>query len=135
MFKKVFYHGLFAGLLSALAGIIYYQIYFFATEADFSKILNTITIIAINLAACLIASIGYWYMVKWLKRTGVVFFNFSFTIISFASVIIPISFSLPLDVKYPELFPGLAVPMHFFPALAWFTLVPLFKYTMPQETL
>jgi len=26
----------------------------------------------------------------------------------------------------PELFPGLVVPMLFFPALAWFTLKPLF---------
>jgi len=31
-----------------------------------------------------------------------------------------------LDVKTPELFPGLAVPMVFFPAMAWYTLKPLF---------
>jgi hypothetical protein len=34
-------------------------------------------------------------------------------------------------VKNPELFPGLAVPMIFFPALAWYTFKPLF---VPEES-
>jgi hypothetical protein len=42
-------------------------------------------------------------------------------------VMYPISVSLPLEIKNPELFPGLAVPMIFFPALAWYTVKPLFK--------
>ena len=129
MQKKIFYHGLSAGLFSALACIIYNQIYFFATEANFSKVLNNVSLIAVNLGACLLASLGYWLITKWLNKNADIFFNFSFTILSFASVILPISLSLPLDIQYPELFPGLAVPMHFFPALAWFTLAPLFKST------
>jgi hypothetical protein len=40
---------------------------------------------------------------------------------------IPISISLPLDIKFPELFPGLGVPMVFFPSLAWYTINPLFQ--------
>lgn len=127
MFKKIFFHGLTASVLSAVACIIFFKIYFFATEADFSKVINIPVLIGINLAACLIAAIGYWVIIKWLPKSGEIFFNFAFTILSFASVIIPISISLPLDIEYPELFPGLAVPMHFFPALAWFTLQPLFK--------
>ncbi len=39
---------------------------------------------------------------------------------------IPISVTLPLSIQFPELFPGLAVPMIFFPALAWYTVKPLF---------
>jgi hypothetical protein len=40
---------------------------------------------------------------------------------------------LPLDIEAPELFPGLVVPMHFFPALGWFTLKPLFFRSARSE--
>jgi hypothetical protein len=126
MFKKMFYHGISAGILSAAACIIYNRIYFFATEADFSKVINIPVITGINLFACLLAAAGYWAFKKLLKKNAEIFFNLTFTILSFASVVYPVSVSLPLDIKFPELFPGLTVPMHFFPALAWFTLRPLF---------
>ncbi len=74
----------------------------------------------------MLAATGYWALKKLLKKNADIFFNLSFTILSFASVIFPISISLPLDIKNPELFPGLTVPMLFFPALAWFTVRPLF---------
>lgn len=126
MGKKIFLQGIIAGILSAVACIIYNRIYFFATEVDFSKVLKTTGLIGINLGACLLAAVCFWLLTKWFKKSGEIIFNFSFSILSFASVMVPISISLPLDVKYPELFPGLTVPMHFFPALAWFTIRPLF---------
>jgi len=126
MVKKLFFQGFSAGILSAVACIIYNRIYFFATQVDFSKVVNIPVFIAINLMACLLAAAGYWVFKKLLRRNAEIFFNLTFTILSFASVIFPISISLPLDIKYPELFPGLTVPMHFFPALAWFTIRPLF---------
>jgi hypothetical protein len=131
MFKKIFFQGISAGILSAVACIIYNRIYFFATEIDFSKVINIPVLIGINLLAGMLAAAGYWVFKKLLKKNGDIFFNLTFTILSFASVIFPISVSLPLSIKNPELFPGLAVPMHFFPALAWFTIRPLFvKETM-----
>ena len=126
MFKRIFFLGIFAGILASIAGIIYNRIYFFATETDFSKILNTVSIIGFNLVICLIICFIYWALAHWLKRKGEIVFNFLLAILSFAMVIIPISVSLPLEIKNPELFPGLAVPMVFFPALAWHTLKPLF---------
>ncbi len=126
MFKRIFFLGIFAGILAVIAGIIYNRIYFFATETDFSKILNTTSIISFNLVICLIICLIYWVLVYRLKRKGEIIFNFLLAILSFAMVIIPISISLPLEIKNPELFPGLAVPMVFFPALAWHTLKPLF---------
>ena len=53
--------------------------------------------------------------------------NLVIAVLSFASIISPISMSLPLDIESPELFPGLVVPMHFFPALAFFAISPFFK--------
>ena len=126
MFKKHFYHGLTAGIMAALAAIIYSRIHFFATEADFSGIINPATMISLNLIACLIFSIAYYFFTGILKMKSDLAFHLLISILSFAAVIIPISVSLPLSVKYPELFPGLAVPMVFFPGLAWFTFKPLF---------
>jgi hypothetical protein len=126
MYKRIFFHALVSAALAAIAGIIYYRIYFFATEADFSRILNPLSISAISIFVCMIASFIYLALVKWLDRTGEIIFNFLFSITSFACVMVPISLSLPLDIKFPELFPGLAVPMVFFPALAWMTSRPLF---------
>ena len=129
---KNFYHGAIAGILSALSCFIYNKIYLFATEVDFSKVLNAAAIIGANLLACIIASIGFGLFSKWFKNKAEIIFNFLFTILSFASVIIPISISLPLDIKNPELFPGLAVPMHFFPVLSWLTIMPLFAETKKE---
>ena len=126
MFKRIFIHGLIASILAAIAAIIYNRIYFFATEADFSKVINYGSIIGLSVAICMIATFVNYGLVRWLGKKGEIVFNFLFSIISFACVMIPISISLPLDVKTPELFPGLAVPMVFFPAMAWYTLMPLF---------
>ena len=126
MFKRIFIHGLIASALTAISAILYNRIYFFATEADFSKVINYGSIIGLSVAICMIATFVNYGLVRWLGKKGEIVFNFLFSIISFACVMIPISISLPLDVKTPELFPGLAVPMVFFPAMAWYTLRPLF---------
>ena len=112
--------------MAALAAIIYSKIHFFATEADFSAVVNPGTMISLNLIVCLIFSIGYYFFRKITREKGVIAFHLLISVLSFAAVIIPISISLPLSVKNPELFPGLAVPMVFFPAMAWFTFKPLF---------
>jgi hypothetical protein len=73
-----------------------------------------------------LAAIGYTLLDKWLKTRGEIVFNLCFSLISFASLLAPIAVSLPRTIETPELFPGLVIPMHFFPALAWFTLKPIF---------
>ncbi len=127
MFKRFFLHGLVSGLLSALAGYVYYRIWFFATLVDFSMVLGPVRIISLNILAGMVAAFINWLLVSRLKQNGEKVFNLIFSVASFSLVIIPISISLPLDVKFPELFPGLAVPMVFFPALAWFTIAPFFR--------
>jgi len=126
MFKRIFYWGISAGVASAVAALIYNRVYFFITEANFSKLVNVSTLIGANLLACMLAAILYWVCLKWLPKKGELVFNFLFAILSFASIILPIAIHLPLDIQFPELFPGLTIPMHFFPALAWHTLRPFF---------
>jgi len=127
MYKKDFIHGIIAGLLASMAGIIYSHVYFFANEADFSSLVNVSSIIGINLAMCMVIAAIHAVLEKWLKKNGELVFNLLLSVFSFALIIVPISISLPLTVKFPELFPGLTVPMMFFPAIAWFTLNPVFN--------
>ena len=112
--------------MAALAAIIYSRIHFFATQADFTAVINPGTMISLNLGVCLLISIAYYLFTIISKKKRVLVFNLLISILSFAAVIIPISVSLPLSVRNPELFTGLAVPMVFFPALAWYTFKPLF---------
>ena len=127
MFSKVFWHGLFAGMLAALAAIIYRRIYYFATEVDFSQVLSIERITGLCILFSMLAAILNYGLIRLLKKKGELVFNFMLSITSFVCLMIPISISLPLNIKLPELFPGLAVPIVFFPAIAWYTLNPLFK--------
>jgi ABC-type branched-subunit amino acid transport system permease subunit len=126
MFKKALLLGIVSGLLAGVAGLIYARVYYTANEADFSKVASTIRILSSSLFGGVLAAIGYTALVKALKNKGEIVFNLVFTILSFASLLLPIAFKLPLTIETPELFPGMVIPMHFFPALGWYTLKPLF---------
>ena len=127
MTKTIFIQSLVAGILAAVAANIYNQIYFFATEVDFSAIINPASLIGLNLMVSLLAGLIYSLLTKFFKRRGAIAFNFVYSVGSFACVIVPIAFTLPLSQPFPELFPGLSVPMVFFPVIAWMTIDPLFQ--------
>jgi ABC-type branched-subunit amino acid transport system permease subunit len=126
MFKQALLLGIVSGLLAGIAGLVYAHLYFTINEADFSKVASTIRILSSSLFGGVLAAIGYTALLKWLKGKGEIVFNLLFTILSFASLLLPIAFKLPLKIETPELFPGMVIPMHFFPALGWYTLKPLF---------
>ena len=135
MFKKALLLGIVSGLLAGIAGLIYARVYYNANEADFSKVVSNIRIIASSLFGGVLAAIGYTVLTTLLKGKGEIVFNLLFTILSFASLLLPIAFKLPLSIETPELFPGMVIPMHFFPALGWYTLKPLFiKGLQPSRT-
>ena len=126
MFKKALLLGIVSGLLAGIAGLIYAHVYYTANEADFSKVATSAKIIAASIFGGVLAAIGYAALVKSLKSRGEIVFNLLFTIFSFASLLLPIAYKLPLTIETPELFPGMVIPMHFFPALGWYTLKPIF---------
>ena len=126
MFKRLLLLGLVSGILAAAAALIYQKIYFKSNEIDFSAIVKPVNVLLVCILAGLLASVGYGLLTKWLPKAGEIIFNFVLVIVTFASIVGPIGFRLPLSYENPELFPGLTVPMHFFPALAWFTVKPLF---------
>lgn len=120
--------------MAAIAANIYNQIYFFATEVDFSDIINAGSLIGLNVGVSVVAGLLFWLLIALFKKNGAIVFNFVYSVGSFACVIIPIAITLPLSQPYPELFPGLAVPMVFFPCIAWMTIDPLFDKTPHRPT-
>jgi ABC-type branched-subunit amino acid transport system permease subunit len=126
MLRKSLALGIVSGLLAGIAGIIYARVYYTINESDFSKVASAVKIAAASVFGGVLAAVGYTLLDKWLKNKGEIVFNFCFTLISFASLLAPIAVTLPKTIETPELFPGLVIPMHFFPALAWFTLKPIF---------
>jgi hypothetical protein len=51
--KTLFIQALVAGILAAIAANIYNQIYFFATEIDYSNIINVVSLVSLNLIVSL----------------------------------------------------------------------------------
>ena len=126
MFKKSLILGIVSGLLAGIVALVYAKVYYASTEEDFSKVAWPVRIIASSLAGGVVAAIGYWALDRALKQKGEIVFNLLFTTLSFVSLLAPFAAKLPLEIENPALFYGMAVPMHFFPALAWFTLKPIF---------
>jgi len=126
MVKSIFTQGIIAGVLSSVAAIIYQLIYQAMFFLDFSALVNMGSIIGACMIGCTLMSVGYFNLFKLnrLKLKG--WFNLLYAILSFASIVPAMAMTLPLDVEFPELFPGLVVPMHFFPALAFFAIAPFF---------
>lgn len=127
--KKFFLQSAAASLLSVIACLVYQQIYINTYETDFTAVLNTTGITGASVLGCMLISLGYAWIEKRNKPKWLGIFNIVVAGLSLASVISPLAITLPLDMESPELFPGLAIPMHFFPALAFFALFPFFNRT------
>ena len=99
------------------------------SKDDFNSVINTTSIIGACIFACMLIGIGHFLVFKWKGNKLIGWYNILVLIFSFASIIGVLSFRLPLNVEFPEMFTGLAIPMHFFPALAYFALEPFFCKT------
>ena len=130
MLKRSLLLGVVSGILAGVAAIIYQKVYSSSLGVNFAVIVKPAGVFITNIAGCLIAALGYWILDKWLRNKTDIVFNFIFAILSFASILPAFAAKLPLDTASPELFPGLVIPMHFFPALAWLTLKPIFIKSM-----
>ena len=125
--KKAFILAGVSSILAIAACFIYNKVYSGSFYVDFSKIINPTSMIMSCLVGCTLMSLTYTLIAKWRPTLNLGWVNIVFAILSFASIIMVLSFKLPLETEFPELFPGLAIPMHFFPMLAFLTIVPFFK--------
>ena len=120
-------HGVLAGVLSALASVIYLNVYQNLNFVDFSSVINAGSIIGASLMGCLFMAIGYVLLEKIGKPKGKGVLNLVIIFFTILSVFGPLLMDLPLELDFPELFPALAIPMHLFPAMLFFGLEPFFR--------
>lgn len=125
--KKIFIQGVVAGILATLVSAIYSYLYQSTLGVNFDKIINIGSVFGACIFGCVLISVANLVLFKFKKENLQGILNVVVVILSFVSIIGPISMTLPLDVESPEMFPGLVIPMHFFPALVFFAIDPFFK--------
>lgn len=125
--KKHLIHGVVAGILASIAGIIFLNIYVELYFVDFSAVIDEVAIIFSSIIGCLLMGVGYIILDKVKKPNLYGVLNILIMVLSFLSIVPVMAMTLPLEVDFPEMFPGMVVPMHFFPAIAFFGLAPFFK--------
>jgi hypothetical protein len=129
MFKNHLLHGLTAGILSGVACYVFYILLKDEFMYDFSEIISSMNLFGACIFGCLLASLGYYSSLKVLPtKYREIVFNLVFSILIFASLVSPMLHKLPLDFDeyLTVIFPTYAMTMHFFPALIWYTVKPLF---------
>ncbi len=125
--KKTILHALVSAILASIACVIYNNIYSKAFEVNFSGVLTVGGAVGACVFGSLLMAAAYFFALKWKGDKLIGWVNVLITILSFASIVGVFGFQLPLTIESPEMFAGLAIPMHFFPALAFFTVAPFFK--------
>lgn len=115
------------GILSGIASIIFFEIYQYIFFVDFTMIVSYGAIFGACLIGTMLMSLGYFALLKMKKMQWMGIVNILYMIVAFLSILPPMRMSLPLEVEFPELFPGLVIPMHFFVPMMFFGLVPFFK--------
>lgn len=125
--KSILSHGIAAGLTAAILSIVYAELYSYLFFISFDEVVNNTSIVSACLIACVLMALSYLGLQKINKPQLKGVLNLVIMLGSFASILAPITMSLPLDIDFPELFPGLVIPMHFFPAMSFFGLQAFFK--------
>ncbi len=124
--KQAFYHAVLCSILAMTAADIYKVIYCSSLSGDFSQIINEKSIAIASVAGCFLISFGNLFFSKIMNKNADAWFNVILLFLTFASLVSSFAVTLPLSVEMPELFPGLSVPMHFFPCLFWLATKSIF---------
>lgn len=129
MFKKSFFHGITAGIISSTFAYLYVTLLKDEFMYDFSSIISVTNVVGACMFGSILASIGYTLLKRLLPRFGEIIFSFLFAGITFASLTSPMLHKLPLDFDeyLTVIFPTYAMVLHFFPIVVWYTLKPVFK--------
>ena len=106
--------------------IVYNSIYSSAFELDFSSILNIGGIVGSTLIGCVLMGLAYYLGYRWKGEKLFRWINIIISVLSFVSIMGVLGMQLPLTIESPEMFPGLAIPMHFFPALSFLVVYSFF---------
>lgn len=127
--KQLFLTVFISSGIASIACIVYDMLYSQAFYVNFSIVLTMRATLIVCLLGCSLMAIAYYLGIKWKGEKIILWINLLIIILSFASIIGILGFQLPFEIESPELFPGLAIPMHFFPALSFLAIVnPMMRY-------
>lgn len=127
MLKKVIW-ALSSGLLAGGVSYLYGEMFEKQIMEDYENVVPTPAIFISCLIGTVLATLGYWLLTKFIPKFGEVLFTFLFAALSTASLVGVLGFTFTDDSSelHQFIFYGYAMPMHFFPFLAWFVCKPLF---------
>lgn len=96
---------------------------------DYSNVVPTSAIFIASLVATIMATIGHWLLTKLVPMFGEFIFALLFAALSTASLIGVLGFTFTdgSNELHQFIFYGYAMPMHFFPFLAWYVFKSLFE--------
>jgi uncharacterized membrane protein len=111
-----------ASLIGTLYAYFYYQLLF-----DFSTVLPIWKVAFGLISFSLILFYVHLVFIKVIKQNPTFWFGLAFSIVTFVSILYPITESVYVDAS--EFYPGFAIPLHFLPILMFFT----FHQLYPQK--
>lgn len=119
---------LISGLVAGFASWSYGTVFSDALLVDYSAVIPTSAIFISSLIGCILATLGYAGLTKFLPNWGEFIFGMLFALLSIASIVGVFGAQLPDsdDESFYYLIFGYAIPMHFFPFMVWYALKPLF---------
>jgi hypothetical protein len=124
--KKTLVLSISSSVLAFILSEVYIAIYNKAFFVDYSMILSLQAVAGACFVGGFLLGWGNFLFLKFNKKWGQFTFNLLAGILSFASILGPLATTLPTEIEFPEMFPGLAATLHFFPVLAHLALLPLF---------
>jgi hypothetical protein len=119
-FRSAFLTGFAAAVVSS-AGAVFYAWKFNTGLFDYSYLLGYASIAAACVFVCIFAAIMFWAAVSVIRSWGEAVFSLVFAFGSMASIYYPLNASV--DDRH-GFFAVYALPLHFFPVLAWFAAKP-----------
>ncbi|MCE2864200.1 MAG: hypothetical protein ACK5BW_02240 [Flavobacteriia bacterium] len=127
MIKKVIW-ALSSGLLAGVVSYSYGEIFEKQLMEDYSNVVPTAAIFISCLIGTILATLGFWLLTKFIPKYGEFIFAFLFALLTTASLVGVLGFTFTDDSNelHQFIFYGYAMPMHFFPFLAWYVFKPLF---------
>ncbi|MFM7644304.1 MAG: hypothetical protein ACKO5N_05880 [Sphingomonadales bacterium] len=127
MLKKTVW-ALASGILAGGVSYAYGETFEKQLMEDYSNVVPTAAIFISCLVGTSFATLGHWLLTKVVPMFGEFIFALLFAAISTASLVGVLGFTFTDDSNelHQFIFYGYAMPMHFFPFLAWYVFKPLF---------
>ncbi len=121
--RKFMIHGLIVAAISSLVGGLYLH-YFYSLELDESyKVLPIWRVVSIYITLSLLLSLVLMIASRILKKWGVIVLNTVLTMVSVASIALPITYiNQEIDTTFIAV---AAIPLHFIMPIIWLALQPL----------